>query len=89
MTDFIFDLFLRRMNASKQKFVFPAKSDTGHIMEPRKAMLNVIKLSGVEFTIHDLRRMFITTAESLNISTYALKRLLNEKMIIFLKQSNG
>jgi len=31
----------------------------------------------VQFTVHDLRRTFITTAESLNISAYALKRLLN------------
>jgi integrase len=32
------------------------------------------------FTIHDLRRTFTTTAESLNISAYALKRLLNHRM---------
>ncbi len=43
-------------------------------------MLNVIKSSGVTFTIHDLRRTFITLAESLDISAYALKRLLNHKM---------
>lgn len=30
--------------------------------------------------IHDLRRTFITIAESLDISAYALKRLLNHKM---------
>ncbi len=50
------------------------------MQEPRKAMLNVIQLSGIEFTVHDLRRTFITTAESLDISAYALKRLLNHKM---------
>ena len=30
--------------------------------------------------LHDLRRTFITAAESLDISAYALKRLLNHKM---------
>ena len=30
--------------------------------------------------VHDLRRTFITTAESLDIPAYALKRLLNHKM---------
>lgn len=30
--------------------------------------------------MHDLRRMFITVAESLDIPAYALKRLLNHKM---------
>jgi len=55
-------------------------SSAGHIVEPRKAMLKIAELSGVPFTIHDLRRTFITTAESLDISAYALKRLLNHKM---------
>jgi integrase len=81
MSDFIYDLFLRRRQATvNSEFVFPANSETGHIIEPRKAMLNLVELSGVEFTIHDLRRTFITTAESLDISAYALKRLLNHKM---------
>jgi hypothetical protein len=40
----------------------------------------MIELSGIKFTIHDPRRTFITTAESLDILAYALKRLLNHKM---------
>lgn len=43
-------------------------------------MAKVIQESGVHFTVHDLRRTFITVAESLNISAYALKSLLNHKM---------
>ena len=31
------------------------------------------------FTLHDLRRTFITIAESLDIPGYALKRLMNHK----------
>jgi integrase len=80
MSDFIYEVFLRRRNAAQGEFVFPARSEVGHMQDPRKALLNVIKLSGIEFTIHDLRRTFITTAESLDISAYALKRLLNHKM---------
>ncbi len=34
---------------------------------------------GHKFTMHDLRRTFITIAESLDIPHYALKRLLNHK----------
>ncbi len=34
----------------------------------------------MSFTLHDLRRTFITIAESLDIPAYALKRLLNHKM---------
>ena len=36
--------------------------------------------TGITFTLHDLRRTFITVAESLDIPAYALKRLLNHKM---------
>lgn len=44
-------------------------------------MAKVIASSGVSFTVHDLRRTFITVAESLDIPAYALKRLLNHKMM--------
>lgn len=43
-------------------------------------MNKIIAQSGVNFTLHDLRRTFITVAESLDIPAYALKRLLNHKM---------
>jgi integrase len=36
--------------------------------------------SGVDFSIHDLRRTFITVAESLDISVYTFKRLVNHKI---------
>ena len=80
MSDFIYELFLRRRSASKGAFVFPAESQSGHLVEPRKAMLKVAELSGVSFTVHDARRTFITCAETLDISAYALKRLLNHRM---------
>jgi integrase len=55
-------------------FVFPAtKSKTGHISEPRDT-------SGGNYTIHDLRRTFITVAESLDVSPYAIKLLVNHAL---------
>lgn len=45
MSDFIYGLFLRRRAASRRDFVFPADSQSGHVVEPRKAMLKVEKLS--------------------------------------------
>ncbi len=80
MSDFLYELFWRRRQFKVSEFVFPAPSQTGHIIEPRKAMLKVAELSGVPFTVHDLRRTFATTAESLDLPAYALKRLLNHKM---------
>jgi hypothetical protein len=43
-------------------------------------MAKVIAVSEVSFTVHDLRRTFITIAASPNIPAYALKHLLNHKM---------
>lgn len=80
LSDFLYDLLLRRKEAATTNSVFPGGGASGHMVEPRKQMAKVIQESGVHFTIHDLRRTFITVAESLDISAYALKRLLNHKM---------
>lgn len=42
-------------------------------------MKYLTETSGIKFTFHDLRRTFITVAESLDISAYAIKRLVNHK----------
>jgi integrase len=80
MSNFLYELFVRRNQFKSNDFVFPAKSQTGHIQEPKKVVFKVAELSGVSFTLHDLRRTFATTAEGLDLPAYALKRLLNHKM---------
>ena len=51
-----------------------------YLIEPLRHVQRVIKISGVSFTLQDLRRTFITIAESIDTSAYALKRLVNHKM---------
>lgn len=80
LTDFLYDLLTKRKAEAKTKYVFPNETNTGYMTDPKKQIANVIKESGVNFSTHDLRRTFITIAESLDISAYALKRLLNHKM---------
>lgn len=58
-------------------WVFPSPVDRGHIKEPRGAVKHVASSLGRPFMIHDLRRTFITIAESLDIPAYALKQLMN------------
>lgn len=80
LSDFILDLLSRSHDSSKSDYVFPSKvSKCGYLTEPRTAVQKVIDGSGVEFKIHDLRRTFITIAESLDFSGYALKQLMNHK----------
>ncbi|MGD9152167.1 MAG: integrase arm-type DNA-binding domain-containing protein [Gammaproteobacteria bacterium] len=79
LSNFLFDLLNKRKETSNSDFVFPSTSKTGYIVEPRKVMQKITDISGVQFTLHDLRRTFITIAESLDIPAYALKKLLNHK----------
>ena len=72
-------LLKRRFEERSSPFVFPSDAERGHLSEPRTAIARVTKLSGVTFTLHDLRRTFITAAERLDIPAYALKRLMNHK----------
>lgn len=61
-------------------YVFPGIGAKGHLIEPRRQISIIIKASNVDFIIHGLRKTFSTIAERLDISVYALKRLLNHKM---------
>jgi integrase len=80
LSDFVYDLLKGRQEVAVTPYIFPGAGEHGHLIEPRKQMRKVIKTSGVNFTLHDLRRTFITAAESLDISMYAIKRLVNHKM---------
>lgn len=80
LTDFLYDLLTKRKEEAKTQYVFPNETNTGYLIDPKKQIANVVKESGVSFSTHDLRRTFITIAESLDISAYSLKRLLNHKM---------
>jgi len=81
LSDFLVELLERRQKAKEKKndHVFPGPGAGGWLVEPKKQKEKVIKESGIEFTLHDLRRTFITVAESIDIPAYALKRLLNHK----------
>jgi len=81
LSDFTFVLLKRRLKEyGGYHHVFPSNSKQGHYTDPKKAIEYVKDYSGVEFCMHDLRRTFITIAESLDISVYALKRMMNHKM---------
>ena len=80
LSDFLYDLLARRLEKAESAFVFPGGGKRGHLIEPKRQVQRVIKASGVPFMLHDLRRTFITVAESLDLSHYAIKRLVNHKL---------
>jgi integrase len=60
-------------------YVFPGEGATGYIVEPKRAIDTVTAATGIAFSCHDLRRTFATLAESLDLSGYTVKALLNHK----------
>jgi integrase len=82
LSDFLHALLLRRSRVRRidNEYVFPAKQGSGHMIEPKRAIDQVVRLSGIKFKLHDLRRTFETIAERLDISYYALKRLINHSL---------
>ena len=74
----IFQLLKKRKEqVDNSEYVFPGNGKSGHLVEPKKQVAQVAKESGVQFCLHDLRRGFITTAESLNVPSYSVKALVN------------
>lgn len=76
MTDFVRDMLIARRQIGGIQ-VFPADSKTGYIAEPKFAFYLIWKACGVRVSPHDLRRTFLTVAESVDISPLALKALVN------------
>ena len=73
------EILTRRLN-EPGPWAFPNVASSGPIEDVRHWTLKVQDASGVTFTLHDLRRTFTTVAESLDLSGYTLKRLLNHKI---------
>ena len=80
LSSYVQDLLKTRYSKRIDDYVFPSCYGKEHFIEPKKGMKKVTELTGIKFTLHDLRRTFITIAESLDISSYAVKRLVNHSM---------
>lgn len=60
-------------------YVFPSTGKVGYLQEPKRVIDIVTATTGITFSCHDLRRTFATIAESLDLSGYTVKALLNHK----------
>jgi integrase len=76
MSDFVHSLLVARRAIGIAKFVFPGSGKSGHVNET-KFLAMVAEATGIRISAHDLRRTFITVAESTDISPLALKALVN------------
>ena len=81
LSDYLQSLLKRRYETARvNAFVFPGSGASGYINDPKKAIKSVREKLGYPLTIHGLRRTFITVADNLDLSWYAIKRLVNHKM---------
>ena len=80
LSDFLVALLKERHAYALNEYVFPGRDGIGPLVEPKRQLDHVRERSGVTFIVHDLRRTFVTVANSLNISPYNVKRLVNHKM---------
>lgn len=79
MSDYVYSVFQRRQVETTNDYVFQAENEHGYIREPKKCIAILVEATGIQFTLHDLRRTFTSTAELIRVGTYTLKRLLNHK----------
>lgn len=84
MSDYLASLLMQRKAEAwhGNPFVFPSHGKAGFLQEPKRAIEAVTTATGIIFTCHDLRRTFATVAESLDLSGYTVKALLNHKQQI-------
>ena len=76
----LLEILERRKAVARNAFVFAGEGPAGYLIEPKRQIAKVIAGSGVAFSPHDLRRTFITVAESIDVSPYTIKRLVNHTM---------
>ncbi|MES9922490.1 MAG: site-specific integrase [Candidatus Thiodiazotropha endolucinida] len=81
LPEYVANRLLARKGRKRVGWVFPAKvGKTGYLTDPRKSIAIVRKASKANFSPHDLRRTFISIAESLDLSVYTIKALVNHKV---------
>jgi integrase len=80
MCDVVHDLLVTRRQLGDGVFVFPSHSRSGHLEHVSIAVKVLGQKIDFAFSMHDLRRTFITVAEALDISPYAIKALVNHAL---------
>jgi len=79
LSDFLYLLLkVRKRAVGESEFVFPGRS-SGHIIDSGHIINGVAVKCDHHFTIHDLRRTFLTTAEMLGVPHYALRKMANHR----------
>jgi integrase len=78
LSEYLYLLLSRRkQQCGNSSYVFPGQGGRYHIVDSGHVISQVLTKSQCSFTIHDLRRTFLTMAARLDIPHYAIKKLAN------------
>jgi integrase len=80
MSDMVFGIFLERQRLGRERYVFPANTASQHVEDLHYPLMQVAATTRIRVSPHDLRRSFITAAESTDISPLALRALVNHSL---------
>ncbi len=69
--------YIKQIYDSENIYLFQGSGGSGHMSVPRKPMNEVTRLTGIQFSSHDLRRTFATIAQDAGVSIGLIKELLN------------
>lgn len=78
LSDFLYDMLLRRHHArGDSEYVFPGHGKKQYLVDSDHVIQGIVRKADCPFTLHDLRRTFLTVAERLALSYVVLKKLAN------------
>lgn len=81
LSNYVHHLLLKRRSMYYENdFIFPGRVSITHILNPSVWVREIKEKTGIAFCLHDLRRTYITVAESCDIPHYALKAMLNHSL---------
>lgn len=81
LSDWLMAILTRRYAERKESpYVFPGLGERGRYYGAYQTLEKIREQTGCYFILHDLRRVFLTTAEKLDIPHYALKKLAGHSM---------
>ncbi|MDE2100178.1 MAG: tyrosine-type recombinase/integrase [Patescibacteria group bacterium] len=70
----------RSLGSNGEGYVFPGKYPNRPISAGTKSFVKACKQAGMPFSLHDLRRTFVTIGDELDIKTEAIKALVNHRI---------
>ncbi|OTG81843.1 integrase [Acinetobacter sp. ANC 4558] len=82
MGDHLFEIIKQRYELKSNEYVFPSASmlsNAKHISGAQGMLKTITKQTGIEISLHDLRRTFATICNNLDYGPYTIKRLLNHR----------